>query len=433
MSTKRKMLTVVMVIAAVGLLTTSAPAAAISWTMGDIDGLGGQGDLAVSTNGTLIEAANFGPAGVPALTTVNSVPFTGINFAGGGSPTNLTGLTYNTGSSGVGTSTGGNIDTLTDTIAFQSGVDPQSGALSGLAVGKTYQAQFFLAHTNTANRTLTITAGDAVTLRTRDPSRYASGTFTADATTQAITFDANTGSQFMNAYQLREIPPLPSAAGALQVQFKQSASAIDQAGWTQITGGSPPLAATISGGEFNGTDINAAGTHVRSHPHHSDYFLVNHTDGYLDSLLSGGILTNTSASDITLTLTGLADGKYSITTYHHTPYRRTNGAEFDVLLTDATVTDSLVHDDVPISYGKTVTTADLAALVTDFEVSGGSITTLTFSPKAGFDSGGGDHLNLNGFELRPVLATDIPEPSTMALLGLAACGLGGCVKRRRRT
>jgi len=419
-----------MVILAVASLVLAAggmaPAAVISWTKGDIDGVGGQGDLAVSTAGTLIEAANFGPAGVPALSTVNTVPFTGINFAGGGSPTNLSGLTYNDGTGGLGTSTGGTIDTLTDAIAFQSGIDPQSGALTGLTIGKTYETQFFLAHSG-VGRTLTITAGDPVTLKTRSPAQYASGTFTADATTQAITFDANTGSQFMNAYQLREIAPLPPAEG-LQVQFKQSASAMDQAGWTQITGGSPPLTATISGGEFDGVGISGNGTHVRSHPHDANYVLVNHTDGYLDSLLSGGVLTNDSGSNITLTLTGLADGEYSITTYHHTPWLLGDESDFDVLLTDATVTNSLIHDDVPLSYGKTVTTAGLAALVTDFAVSGGSTTTLVFAPASGFD--GRDHLNLNGFELRS--AAIIPEPSSFILAALGLLGLGWYGWRRRQ-
>ena len=227
------------------------------------------------------------------------------------------------------------------------------------------------------------------------------------------------------AYKPSSTPP----AGA-RVQFKQSASANDQAGWTQIVGGAPPLSDTISGGEFDGLVVTGNGTHVRSHTHDTDYRIVNHSDGHLDSLLSGGILTNATDSNITLELAGLADGEYAITTYHHTPYSRTNGAEFDVLLTDAVVTDSLIHDNVSMSYGDTVTTAELAALVTEFEVSGGSTTTLTFVPGAGFDGGGGDHLNINGFELRSTAV--IPEPPTFALAALGLLGLGFFGRWRRR-
>ena len=44
-------------------------------------------------------------------------------------------------------------------------------------------------------------------------------------------------------------------------------------------------------------------------------------------------------------------------------------------------------------------------------------------------------LPINGFQLTriPAAQGDIPEPATMALLGLAACGLGGYVKRRKRS
>ena len=190
-----------------------------------------------------------------------------------------------------------------------------------------------------------------------------------------------------------------ASAETLQVQLSPTNADL-QAGWTAILGDTLPLAATISGGEFDGLDIAATGTHTRSSNSDAAYLVVNHLDGDRDVLLSGGMLTNTSATDLTLTLTGLADGDYSIRTYHHTPYNRTDGFDFDMLLTDAVVTDNLIHDDVPVSFGTPITTPEIAYLEASFTVSGGSTTTLTFHPEAAdFGTNGGDHLNLNGFEL----------------------------------
>lgn len=185
-------------------------AASITWTVGDIDGANGQGDLSVSTQGTLIEAANFGGTGAAAVAVVvNTVPFSAVTFPGQ-QPTNLSGLTYDAGSSSQGTSTAGQIDVLTDTFAFDSGVDPQMASLTGLTVGDEYLVQFFLsAYGIAAVRTLDIIAGDTATLRTREPAQFATGTFIADAMTQAIEFDASTGSQLMNGFQLRNITPIP--------------------------------------------------------------------------------------------------------------------------------------------------------------------------------------------------------------------------------
>ncbi len=112
-------------------------------------------------------------------------------------------------------------------------------------------------------------------------------------------------------------------AAPVQVQFKQRADANDQAGWTIVVTNEPPVSGAITGGEFDGLTFTANGTHMRSHTHHTSYLLVDHTDGDLDNLLSGGLLSNNNGVDITLTLSGLADGNYVITTYHHTPYSRT--------------------------------------------------------------------------------------------------------------
>ena len=98
------------------------------------------------------------------------------------------------------------------------------------------------------------------------------------------------------------------------------------------------------------------------------------------------------------------------------------GFDFDVNLTDANGTDVLVHDDLAISHGTSVTTADLAAPVTAFTVSGGNDVSLTFA-RVTFTAS--DMLVLNGFELSAV-----PEPSSTALLGL---GLSSLLLRRRRS
>jgi len=190
-----------------------------------------------------------------------------------------------------------------------------------------------------------------------------------------------------------------ASAETLQVQFKQSAGADTQTGFTQIVSGGASGSTTISGGEFDGVGVTGAGTHYRSHTAGASYLSVNHSDGDLDALLSGGVLTNSSGSNVTLTLTGLADGNYDVTTYHHTPYSPTDGANFDVRLTDGAVTNSTVHSTEPISFGSPVTTAGLAALTTSLTVNGNATTTLTFDPATGFDGDGSDHLNLNGFEL----------------------------------
>ena len=205
-----------------------------------------------------------------------------------------------------------------------------------------------------------------------------------------------------------------TVAQPVQVQFKQSAGANDQAGWTTVVDDTPPVPGSITGGAFDGMTFTANGTHVRSHTHHADYRLVDHTDGDYDNLLSGGLLSNDDTADITLALSGLADGEYLIRTYHHTPYSRTDGLDFDLRLTDALVTDSLIYDDVAISYGGTVDTATLVSLITPCVVSNGNTVTLAFDPEAlGMVSLGGDHLNLNGFEVFMRADTNAPTIDTL--------------------
>ena len=191
-----------------------------------------------------------------------------------------------------------------------------------------------------------------------------------------------------------------------------------QAGWDRVDGGDDANSIT---GVVDGVTITVDAGFGRTEQNGSRYTDVDHTDGDLDNLLQGGRL---NGADPDLTLAGLADGIYSITTYHHASFDHPNGSntfDFAVTLTDANGT-ALVHDDLRTSLGATVTTADLGMAVTWFTVSGGNDVTLSFSPDAEF----GDGLNqlmLNGFVL------SVPEPSSTALLGLG--GLALMLRRRR--
>jgi len=182
----------------------------------------------------------------------------------------------------------------------------------------------------------------------------------------------------------------------LQVQITtDSAGTLHQAGWYLVDGdrGLASISKTVSS-----ITITVAASYGRNSTDGANYPEVDHTDGDLDNLLSGGRAVNNAANDITLTLAGLADGPYSITTYLHECWNPATGFDFDVTRTDANGTDVLVHNDLAVSYGASVDTATLSAPVTTFTVSGGNDVILTFDPEAA-EFGPSDQLFLNGFEL----------------------------------
>lgn len=199
---------------AICLTTASLQAADITWvetvvdtTDGDTDPGAGLGDAAVSTNGVLIEAANFG---VLDDVTVNGVLFNGVDFDSS-NPTNLS-IAYDGGDNipsfgNGGTTTGGSIDTLTASFARDAGVSSHSAQLTGLTIGQEYEVQFIASFAN-LNRTTTFDDGNvgSIVQSTNDPHSFSTGTFVADATTQAVNMTISAGSQFLSGYQLRAIP-----------------------------------------------------------------------------------------------------------------------------------------------------------------------------------------------------------------------------------
>jgi len=194
----------------------------------------------------------------------------------------------------------------------------------------------------------------------------------------------------------------------LRVQISQQQIGVNrQPGWLQVIGDDAELTATITRGYFQGARITVTGSATRSSPS-GEYFAVDHLDGPLDSVLSGGQLTNRHNTDVTLSMEGLPDGVYSITTYHHTPWRHMDGASFDLRLTDSLVTNETIHNDIAASFGRSIASDDLCRLVTTFTVSEGKgrVEIVTDPEAPGFDeAGAGDHVNLNGFELKQVKAS----------------------------
>lgn len=200
----------------------SASAATISWTTANFDG-----DDDIVNSGVTVEAANFtgntgnnalgGTTAIGSTVTINGVNFSAVNFSSGGSLSNLSGLTYNNGEFGHTTATTG-FGAISAGLAFQSGVNPQNATLTGLIPGNDYTVQIFYYH-RTVNRNVTVQDGTGSNITIVDPGNtgiggFATGTFTADANTQTVNFAANTGSQFLNGYQLRD-NTIPEPGSAL--------------------------------------------------------------------------------------------------------------------------------------------------------------------------------------------------------------------------
>jgi hypothetical protein len=142
----------------------------------------------------------------------------------------------------------------------------------------------------------------------------------------------------------------------------------------------------------------------------------------------------------TLTLDDLKAGTYNFTSYHYANSLRAvpqndegtasvfvNGVDTGL---DVTFISGLLST---VSGGGKPSAADLDAFGTlsmTFTVPNDNDTvTILFDNLTG-----GDTFGLNGFELEAAAPEgDVPEPATMAMLGLAVCGLGGYVRRRKRS
>jgi hypothetical protein len=176
----------------VGLLAAEAvQGAAINWSTSAITGL----ETDVVTNGTLVEAVNGVGGSVTTSPTINGVTFTADGSLLSGSWT---------GDPWTGPASDANYDQMLSSIDYaSSGTDPVTlKTFTGLTVGQQYVIQIWHADDGAdgAGRTMTYSGtGDNVL----DGESYATGTFTADATTQDLVVTSSHNGPRLTGYQLR--------------------------------------------------------------------------------------------------------------------------------------------------------------------------------------------------------------------------------------
>lgn len=246
----KKMQQMMVAVAAAGVLALAASAGAATVTWEAPVTIGTNGDLDVSTQGTLVGAYTVG--GVAASTTVNGVPFTAVYVPSYYNPGNQ-GLVspnsvalgamgtlatrpgfflYGTTTGEAGTPTGltANYQAVvsSDVIPVDNGWTTNTPlwlTLNNLTVGHSYLFQSWMSDCRAVRNGIDekIQSGGSWTdtIKTGQGSssngQYVIGMFTADATTQTLSYEGGLAGQTqVNAMQLREIPiPEPAALALL--------------------------------------------------------------------------------------------------------------------------------------------------------------------------------------------------------------------------
>jgi len=420
----------------------AAPAANITWSEQALDA---NGD--VSRLGETVEASFFvgdNPADITSATApvsgplnVNGVTFTQTNFSSGGSLSNLSGLTYDTGEFGHTEATGG-FGALIDGIGLESGTGSQNAMLTGLEVGREYLVEFYYYH-NKVDRSLTVDDGNTNTVTLNDNNnsgigRVATGVFTADATTQTVNFTASEGSQFTNGYQLRT-----TSDSALNINFDDADGPLGGSvpfDYRTYTGQGTTVQFTSGIGSDGDVGVNVATPFFRN-TNDSGYGDVTALDpsgdpttGY-NTVMNSGALVNDTSQTITVELTDLNAGRYSIRFFLHNIFSSTTDNNpqglWDISGDGGVIEDVLAtfgfNDPINGTEGIPPTDLDsIGQILLEFEVlSDGDSASFTFTPDTLAANG---QLWVNGFELA-VIPNPMALPAGLVLLALSAM-------RRRR-
>lgn len=216
----------------------TAPAATLTW--GAPTTISADGN--VVNAGITVGAFRLGSTGLAAAT-VNGVTFAPVGLADGTSVITIGNFSFNAGSSySTNTAAGSTVAPYSNLSAplknlLQAGtfseLNRMTLTMGGLTVGRNYTFQWFSSNagifSDSAHTLVRATGGTGeVTIDTNTGGfvgagqavggigQFATGTFTADATSQAITFVSPNDFAYLTAFQLRTIPePSTTLLGAL--------------------------------------------------------------------------------------------------------------------------------------------------------------------------------------------------------------------------
>jgi hypothetical protein len=211
---------------ATAVMSGRIDAAPISWSAAHII----SGDSDVVTTGTLLSAVNLGinlSLGAPPNTTINGTLFTGVNAAA--NSFGFGNFSFSTPVFGArfdGTSFppfSGLSSAYRDLLTSSAIPNLLTLTLTGLTVGRHYELEWwsdqsFAGGTNmtTATATNSVTLNANTTNAAGGLGQFAVGSFTADATTETVTFAGTVGfGSVLNGAQLRDITVPEPASLAL--------------------------------------------------------------------------------------------------------------------------------------------------------------------------------------------------------------------------
>lgn len=378
---------------ALGIVPAGAEAAVISWQSGPVYS-GPTGFQAIQTNGNALQAINAG-GGAPVV--VNPA---GLNITF--TPANPLPGTFTSGS--PGTSDAG-FNSVIDTTNFNGTNTTISNFFTGLIPGIKYQVQLFASDSrgccNTRTQFFSDGVGNNSPTITQGAFTSVLGTFTADASTQALGLNASSANPILNAYTVREV----SAPGTTVKLIDENVEG-NINGWTGWGG---PLSAPYLNLLTLAGDIdNPALTNATTVPN-----AINLLDGDVPFANNTEVGTKTFASVVH---EGTYEFHVQVVNWSNAPFG-TPAFGFNGLTPDLAIAPAPALGDDQI-WRFLYTVADGSPII-------GQPIQLSFggSTAPGEENFGIDHV------LAFYTSPSIPEPAT-CMLGLL--GLAGLASRRRR-